>query len=350
MHKQSSCSESANKLTKDKWKMPGRWKVNTKSKLKRREEPNQMESIEKNCDRLARLQLSGLPSLFGTEKKESTVMTWGQDCVQVCCAGDRIWHPVSKLACDGEGTLRFQGYFVFLYSSRISLYSQLDLFYSYLLLYGKTLLFLQIELSYSTVFFLRKQKYAFFFSICSVNSLSRWNRQGPLQIRTSAWSHQSRWTWCPQMAPVPLLVCWSRVLSFHSPFSPVKEKARVSGWPRLYRDNRNLTELHKRLFHLPRSHQPRRECKDCCHKTSLHRWSPGSEWPCRSCPAPGRARPPSGSSCMSCSVWLLRSAAAGKSSGPRQWGCPLHPRRRAAKQEHSWRWASQPWHQEAGPV
>lgn len=38
----------------------------------------------------------------------------------------RIWHPVSKLACDGEGTLRFQGYFALLYSYGISPYSHLD--------------------------------------------------------------------------------------------------------------------------------------------------------------------------------------------------------------------------------
>lgn len=102
-------------------------------------------------------------------------------------------------------------------------------FCSYLLLYGKKVTFLQIELSYSfsIVFFWENKKYAFL-SICSVNSLSRWNRQGPLRIRTSAWSHQSRWTWCPQMAPVPPLVCWSQVLSFHSPFSTVEEKKHSS--------------------------------------------------------------------------------------------------------------------------
>lgn len=58
-------------------------------------------------------------------------------------------------------------------------------------------------------FFLRKQIYAFWtkqtkkVSICSVNSLSRWSRQGPLRIQISAWNRRSRWTWCPRMAPAP---------------------------------------------------------------------------------------------------------------------------------------------------
>lgn len=30
---------------------------------------------------------------------------------RVVCVEGRIRHPVSKRACDGEGTLRFQGYF-----------------------------------------------------------------------------------------------------------------------------------------------------------------------------------------------------------------------------------------------
>lgn len=82
---------------------------------------------------------------------------------------------------------------------------------------------------------------------------------------------------------------------------------------------------------LPSSRQSAAWWRDYCRKTSPHRWSPGSGWPCRSCPDPGRARPPTGSSCMSCSVWLQRSANARRSSGPRRWGYPLHPRRRANK-------------------
>ena len=87
--------------------------------------------------------------------------------------------------------------------------------------------FLQIELSFFffKCFFFWENKICFsFFSICSVNSLSRWNRRGPLRIRTSAWSRQSRWTWGPQTAPAPPWACWSRARSSRSPFSTVGKK------------------------------------------------------------------------------------------------------------------------------
>lgn len=107
----------------------------------------------------------------------------GVVCACECVVGGRMWHPVSKLACDGEGTLRFQGY---LFSSIpkefhciLNLIFVFVLFFnSYLLLYGKKKIlffFLQIELSYVSFsivfFFLRKQIYAFFFFLspfCSV--------------------------------------------------------------------------------------------------------------------------------------------------------------------------------------
>lgn len=81
-------------------------------------------------------------------------------------------------------------------SIRIEFHCILNLisFYSYLLLYGKSYFFTNRIVLFNSFFFLRKQKYAFFFSFCSVNSLSRWNRQGPLQIQTSAWNRQNRWT------------------------------------------------------------------------------------------------------------------------------------------------------------
>lgn len=87
---------------------------------------------------------------------------------------------------------------------------------------------------------------------------------------------------------------------------------------------------HKQLSHSPHSHRPGRGCKGCYHKTSPRRWSPGSGWPCHSCPGFGRARPLTGSSCRSCSVSPPRSATARKSSALRRWGYPLHPRKRAA--------------------
>lgn len=119
--------------------------------------------------------------------------------------------------------------------------------YSYLLLSGNKVtffsFFLQIELSYllffSIVFliiFFWENKYmfclVFFSSICSVNSLSRWSRRGPLRIQTSACYRQSRWTWYPQTEPVPLSASWSQLLSFRSPSSSAEERKRqqVSAW------------------------------------------------------------------------------------------------------------------------
>lgn len=57
-----------NKPTKGKWKKAREMRENMRSELKKRKEPNQMESMANNCERLERLQLSGLPSLFGTKK------------------------------------------------------------------------------------------------------------------------------------------------------------------------------------------------------------------------------------------------------------------------------------------
>lgn len=143
--------------------MPGRWKVNMRSECKKRKEPNQMESMANTATVWNGCSSQGCLRCLGQKKVWINCDDMGLGlCVQVCCAEDRIWHPVSKLACDGEGTLRFQGYFVFLYSSRISRYSQLDFILFILVALWKKFLFLQIELSYSTVFFLRKQKYAFF--------------------------------------------------------------------------------------------------------------------------------------------------------------------------------------------
>ena len=140
----------------------------------------------KYCDRLERLQLSGPPSLFGSLNQVwwhrarcvrvcvcvcVCVYVWGVigcGCVhaRVCCAGGRIWHPVSKLACEGEGTLRFQGYFVFpLFLKNFSVFSTWFHFTHTCCFMEKKGTFLQIELSYSfsnVFFFLRKQKYAFF--------------------------------------------------------------------------------------------------------------------------------------------------------------------------------------------
>lgn len=104
MHKQSSRSEWANKTTKDKWNKPGRGGKTWDQNWKENKEPNQMESVANAASiwngwssqgRLPCLNLNG---------------EWWHGARVVCVEG-RIWHPVSKRACDGEGTLRFQGYF-----------------------------------------------------------------------------------------------------------------------------------------------------------------------------------------------------------------------------------------------
>lgn len=169
MHKQSSRSEWANKPTKDKWKKPGRWEKTWK--LKKRKEPNQMESMANTasvwngCSSQGRLRCLG-------HKRLNQVWWHGARvvcvclCVRVCCVGGRIWHPVSKLACDGEGTLRFQGYFVFLYSYRISLYSQLDFILLILVaLWKKSYFFTNriVLFFFNCFFFSEKTNICFFF-------------------------------------------------------------------------------------------------------------------------------------------------------------------------------------------
>ena len=186
MHKQSSCSEWANKPTKDKWKKPGRWGENMRSEVKKRKEPNQMESVANTatvwngCSSQGRLPCLGV----WIKCDDIGLGVWECVCVcvcvcmcggvigcgcvhaRVCCAGGRIWHPVSKLACEGEGTLRFQGYFVFpLFLKNFSVFSTWFHFTHTCCFMEKKGTFLQIELSYSfsnVFFFLRKQKYAFF--------------------------------------------------------------------------------------------------------------------------------------------------------------------------------------------
>lgn len=112
--------------------------------------------------------------------------------------------------------------------------------YSYLLLSGNKVFFFlkkftnRTVLSFFQLFFLSffSEKtnicfiYLFFSSICSVNSLSRWSRQGPLRIQTSVCCRQSRWTWYPQTEPVPPSASWSQLLSFRSPSSSAEERKR----------------------------------------------------------------------------------------------------------------------------
>lgn len=133
--------------TKDKWKKPGRWGKTWDQNLRK-------EKSQIRWSPWQTLRPSGTAAAFRVafivwDKKNLNQVWWHGArvvyvCVRVCCVGGRIWHPVSKLACDGEGTLRFQGcsYFVFLYSYRISLYSQLDFILLILVvLWKKKLLF-----------------------------------------------------------------------------------------------------------------------------------------------------------------------------------------------------------------
>lgn len=155
MHKQSSRSEWANKPTKEvektkkqkekkKKKARERWRKT----WKRKKSQIWWSPWHKRCERLdtaAALRVAFDVRVVNNnnKKKNRLNQVWaGVVCACECVVGGRMWHPVSKLACDGEGTLRFQGY---LFSSIpkefhriLNLIFVFVLFFnSYLLLYGK---------------------------------------------------------------------------------------------------------------------------------------------------------------------------------------------------------------------
>lgn len=107
------CTNKAPLVTKSnketEWKKPGRWERHEVYKIKKK--PNQMESMANAATACCGCSSQGrLRTLDSETKNLYQVSTQaGSDLWSVWVSV--IWHPVSKLACDGEGTLRFQGYF-----------------------------------------------------------------------------------------------------------------------------------------------------------------------------------------------------------------------------------------------
>lgn len=163
---------SKQKPTKDKsGRSRGDEGENMRSKLKRRKEPNQMESMANTATVWNGCSSQGRLRCLGQKKKN----IWQRGARLCVCAV--VWEAGSDIQFQNLHVKAHWGFKVISFSSiPINFHRILNLisFYSYLLFYGKKLLFTnRIVLFFLNCFFFWENKKCFFFSICSVKSLSR---------------------------------------------------------------------------------------------------------------------------------------------------------------------------------
>lgn len=146
-------------MIKQKWKIPGGWKINMSSELKQRKEPNRMESVANTAAIWKGCSSQGCLRCVGQNQgRHGARVAWVQE------AGSDIQFQNLHVMEKARGGLKV------ISLSSIHIDSQGDFILLILVALWKKVLFLQTELSYSIVYFLTKQKYAFFLLLLSKQS------------------------------------------------------------------------------------------------------------------------------------------------------------------------------------